>query len=242
MPKVVVAGTGEIFEVADDDTILRAALRSGLGMSYSCNSGCCGNCRFELVGGAVEHVRNDAPAWTDRDRKRNRWLGCQSRALSDCEIKVRLDSSYESAFRLVSMTGRLAGVGALTHDMSEFAFALPVGFRPGQYGLLTLPGVGGPARLFDVQPAGRGGLALPDQARSPSLTRPTAGKARPGSPTRLWGHSTANASPTSKSTSPARRQWPRPCKSNCTAWASSAIGCISTSSIKIGMRTGRRAT
>jgi len=101
MAKIAVAGTGETFEVATDDTILRAALRSGLGMPYSCNSGSCGNCRFELVDGAVEHVRADPPAWTDRDRKRNRWLGCQSRALSDCAIKVRLDPSYESAFRPV---------------------------------------------------------------------------------------------------------------------------------------------
>lgn len=146
MAKIAVAGTGETFEVATDDTILRAALRSGLGMPYSCNSGSCGNCRFELVDGAVEHVRADPPAWTDRDRKRNRWLGCQSRALSDCAIKVRLDPSYESAFRPVRMTGRLAGVTELTHDMREFAFALsgPDGFRPGQYALLTLPGVEGP--------------------------------------------------------------------------------------------------
>lgn len=146
MPRIAVTATGETFDCAADDTILRAALRSGLGMGYSCNSGCCGNCRFELVEGAVEHLRADPPAWTDRDRKRNRWLGCQARPLADCAIKVRLDPAYESTFRPVRMTGRLADVADLTHDMREFAFALsgPDGFRPGQYALLTLPDVEGP--------------------------------------------------------------------------------------------------
>lgn len=146
MPKIVVAGTDKDFDCGADDTILRAALRSGLGMAYSCNSGSCGNCRFQLVDGAVEHVRHDPPALTDRDRARNRWLGCQARPLEDCEIKVRLDDDYESRDRPVRMTGRLTGVAHLTHDMSEFAFALsgPDGFRPGQYALVTLPGVDGP--------------------------------------------------------------------------------------------------
>ena len=146
MPEITIAGSRETFDCAADDTILRAALRSGLGMSYSCNSGSCGNCRFELVDGMVEHLRADPPAWSERDRKRNRWLGCQARALSECEIKVRLDPSYESDFRPVRMSGRFAGVSELTHDMREFAFTLsgPDGFRPGQYALLTLPGVDGP--------------------------------------------------------------------------------------------------
>jgi toluene monooxygenase electron transfer component len=146
MPRISVAGSGEAFDCGIDDTILRAALRSGLGMAYSCNSGCCGNCRFELVEGAVEHLRADPPAWSERDRKRGRWLGCQSRPLADCLIKVRLDPGHASAFRPVRMTGRLAGVTALTHDMSEFAFALsgPDDFRPGQYALMSLPGVDGP--------------------------------------------------------------------------------------------------
>jgi len=145
MPKITVPATGETFDCAADDTILRAALRAGLGMGYSCNSGSCGNCRFEMVDGAVEHVRADPPAWTDRDKKRNRWLGCQSRPLSDCAIKVRLDPAYESEHPPVRMTGRLTEVTELTHDMSEFAFVLsgPDGFRPGQYALLKLPGVDG---------------------------------------------------------------------------------------------------
>jgi len=151
MPRIAVAGTNEVFACAADDTILRAALRSGLGIAYSCNSGCCGNCRFELEDGTVEHVRADPPAWSERDRKRNRWLACQSRPLGDCRIKVRLDQAYVSAHRPVRMTGRLAEVTPLTHDISEFAFELsgPDRFQAGQYALVTPPGVDG-ARAYSM--------------------------------------------------------------------------------------------
>ena len=129
---------GGAFDCAADDTVLRAALRAGLGFPYACNVGSCGNCRFELEAGEVEHARADAPAWTDRDRERGRWLGCQSRPRGDCRIKVRLDPEAVPAYPPARMTGRLTEVVALTHDISEFGFALdgPDGFRAGQYALL----------------------------------------------------------------------------------------------------------
>lgn len=130
------------FECADDDTILRAALRAGIGMPYSCNVGACGNCRFELKAGAVEHERTDAPAWTERDRKRGRWLGCQARPLEDCQIKLRLDPEAMPLHQPVRMTARLTDVVEITHDLWEFGFALdgPDGFLPGQYALITPEG------------------------------------------------------------------------------------------------------
>jgi len=51
--------------------------------------GSCGNCRFELVEGDVATAWPQAPAWTEKDRQRQRHLGCQSRPSSDCTIKLR---------------------------------------------------------------------------------------------------------------------------------------------------------
>ena len=90
MSKITLAD-GSSFDCADNDTLLRAALRAGIGMSYSCNVGSCGNCRFELIDGEVTHLRADSPAWTEKDRKRNRWLGCQARPEGDCTVKFRPD-------------------------------------------------------------------------------------------------------------------------------------------------------
>ena len=114
-------------------------------MAYSCNVGSCGNCRFELIDGNVTHLREDAPAWTERDVKRNRWLGCQSSPDGSCLIKFRADDAYVSKFHPLKRAGRLVSSSSLTHDMSEFAFDIegPDDFQPGQYALLAVPGVTG---------------------------------------------------------------------------------------------------
>lgn len=142
MARIVIEG-GPGFECAGDDTIARAAQRAGLGFPYACNVGSCGNCRFELVEGEVAHRRVDAPAYSDRDRGRNRFLGCQAGPLGDCRIRVRLDPTAAPPVRPRRTRGRLTEVVALTHDISEFAFALdgPDAFRPGQYALVHVPGL-----------------------------------------------------------------------------------------------------
>jgi len=136
---------GSVFSCSSDDTVMRAALRAGLGFPYECNVGACGNCRFELIEGTVTHRRTDPPAWTERDRRRNRWLGCQSRPDGDCRIKVRLDARYVSVHKPKRRELRLTGAIPITHDISEFRFetgdAAP--FLPGQYALLYLPEVSG---------------------------------------------------------------------------------------------------
>src|ERR687897_110160 len=98
MPEIAIAGTEPAYRCPDDDTILRAALRAGLGFPYECNVGSCGNCRFELLSGEVVHRREAAPAWSDRDRQRNRYLGCQARPLGNCQIKVNLEDRYKSRY------------------------------------------------------------------------------------------------------------------------------------------------
>ena len=40
---------GPEFRCADDDTLLRAGLRAGLGMPYECNSGSCGTCKVAMM-------------------------------------------------------------------------------------------------------------------------------------------------------------------------------------------------
>lgn len=72
MPRITNTRDDSAFGCASDDTILRAALRAGIGMTYSCNVGSCGNRKVELVEGEVEHMRADAPAWSERDLKRPR--------------------------------------------------------------------------------------------------------------------------------------------------------------------------
>lgn len=145
MTTITVQSDGQKFDCQDGDTILRAALRRGIGMAYSCNVGSCGNCRFELIDGTVEHVRADAPAWGERDLKRNRWLGCQARPKGDCTIKFRADPTYIGTYPPARRNAELVSSRAVTRDITEFTFKVSGddSFLPGQYALITVPGAEG---------------------------------------------------------------------------------------------------
>lgn len=145
MAKIKLAKPETDYTCADDDTVLRAALRAGLGFPYECNVGSCGNCQFELVEGEVVHERADSPAWNDRLKSRNRWLGCQARPKGDCTIKVNLRDHYVPHDRPNRTAAKLTGITDLTHDIREFRLTLatPNAFLPGQYALLSVPGLEG---------------------------------------------------------------------------------------------------
>ena len=72
-----VAGTDIAFPCAASDTITRAALRAGVPLLYECNTGSCGSCKVELVSGGIDSLRPDSPALSERDRGKQRILGCQ---------------------------------------------------------------------------------------------------------------------------------------------------------------------
>ena len=150
MAQITLAGTNIAFDCSDD-TILRAALRRGLGFPYECNVGSCGNCRFQLIEGEVAHDRVDAPAWTERNKERKQYLGCQARPQADCTIKVNLRDHYKSLHKPVRTEAHLLETEDITHDIREFRFRLedPAPFLPGQYALLYVPGVTG-ARAYSM--------------------------------------------------------------------------------------------
>ncbi len=137
---------GAAYRCAEDDTLLRAGLRAGLGLPYECNSGACGTCKVELLEGEIDSLRPDAPGLTERDRAKNRVLACQARPRSDCEIRVRLRAENVPLHRPARFRARLEAVRDLTHDMREFTFAAAAGpgFLPGQYALFYLPGLAVP--------------------------------------------------------------------------------------------------
>lgn len=138
---------GETF-AADpaEDSLLRAALRAGIGFPHECSVGGCGACRFDLLEGEVDELWADAPGLTERDRKRGKRLACQSRLRGDCRVRVRCDDSYRPPVEPVRQSFTLTARRMLTADMAELTFdaAQPVDFLPGQYALLYLPGVRGP--------------------------------------------------------------------------------------------------
>lgn len=136
---------GSTFVQGSGDTILRAALRAGVGLPYECNSGGCGGCKFELVSGAIEDLWPQAPGLTERDRKRGRFLACQCQASGAVTINVPCAAEYVPPHPPQRQAARLTRVRDITHDIREFCFtaAEHAHFLPGQYAMLELPGVTG---------------------------------------------------------------------------------------------------
>lgn len=150
-PRILIDGGDAFAFAAEEDTILRAALRAGLGFPHECSVGGCGACRFDLVEGEVETLWAAAPGLSERDRRRGKRLACQTRALGDCTIRVRLAEEYRPAVPAIRRKAVLTSRRWLTPDMAELTLTAPDNavFLPGQYALLYAPGITG-ARAYSM--------------------------------------------------------------------------------------------
>lgn len=143
---VRIADSDLSFDAEAGDLLLRAALRSGIGMAYDCNSGGCGSCQIELVEGEVKDVWPEAPGIGARARKRGRLLACQCRPLTDCVVKAQIADRFRPPIIPRRKAVRLVDFRSITRDMAEFTFASEDGeaaFLPGQFAMLAIPGVEG---------------------------------------------------------------------------------------------------
>lgn len=134
------------FDQLGNDTVLRAALRGGVGFPYECNSGGCGSCKFELLAGEVQNLWPHAPGLTDRDRRKGHLLACQCVASTDVRIKVRTTPECMPVIKPKRLRARFTAMHDITHDIREFRFVTEGGadFLAGQYAMLAIAGVSTP--------------------------------------------------------------------------------------------------
>lgn len=143
------------FDQLGQDTVLRAALRAGLGFPYECNSGGCGSCKFELLEGEVENFWPEAPGLTERDKRKGHLLACQCRASTDVRIKVRPTPDCVPVIKPERLRAKFTEMNDITHDIREFRFVTEGGadFLPGQYAMLAIPGISTP-RAYSMSNVG----------------------------------------------------------------------------------------
>lgn len=149
--RISLAGSETAFDCATDDTLLRSALRQGLGLAYECNVGACGSCKFDLIEGEVEDLFPAASGLKEKERAKGKRLACQCRPLGDCKIKIRSGEEYVSAIPPARFKARFVGKTALTPDISLFTFATdkPAEFLAGQYAMLSVAALG-QARAYSM--------------------------------------------------------------------------------------------
>lgn len=156
--RIDINGEDVSYRCRGGDTLLGSALRARIGFPYECGVGGCGSCKFELMEGALQSDREDAPGLRPSDIRKNKHLACISFPRSDCRIKIKCDPAYRPAIRPARRRLRLVQRAPLTPDLWEFQFESqgPAEFLPGQYAKFSIPGVKG-ARSYSMA-----NLANPD--------------------------------------------------------------------------------
>lgn len=80
--------SGRLFSAEKNETLLEAALRSGISLKYSCTTGGCGECAARVIAGDVREVQHHDYRFSAAQRADGYALLCSCAAASDMEIGV----------------------------------------------------------------------------------------------------------------------------------------------------------
>ena len=134
--KVTIRASGREFTVEDDETILAAALRSGVGLPYGCKNGACGTCKATGLEGEWAQGPHSASALSADEQAGRRLLVCCSRPKTDLLIEARELSGFGD-IPIRKMPCRIASIERPAPDVSIVTLQLPASerlqFRAGQY-------------------------------------------------------------------------------------------------------------
>lgn len=79
----------KVFTAEKTETLLEAALRSGIALQYSCNTGACGGCVGRLVSGKVRNTQHHDFKFSGEQQAHGQLLLCCYAADSDLEIEAQ---------------------------------------------------------------------------------------------------------------------------------------------------------
>jgi CDP-4-dehydro-6-deoxyglucose reductase len=124
------------FTVDDDEAILAAAIRQGIGLPYGCRDGACGTCKSKLLEGRVVHRAHQAKALSAAEEEAGLILTCCATPHSDCVVQAR---SVPGAgdYPVLRMPSRVLSIERPAPDVAVLTLQLPANqnlqYRAGQY-------------------------------------------------------------------------------------------------------------
>eukprot|EP01030_Chromulinospumella_sphaerica_P022581 gene22581-22567_t len=134
--QVTVQPSGHQFSCEDDETILAAAVRAGIGLPYGCKNGACSSCKGKVVSGTVSHKAYQERALPAEEAAAGMALFCCATAHSDLVIEAREVAGSED-YPLRKMPSRVATLEKVAPDVVVMTLQLPANetlkFRAGQY-------------------------------------------------------------------------------------------------------------
>lgn len=136
-------GATRFIACAPTETIADAAYRQNINIPLDCRDGACGTCRSLCESGVVDMPASSYidEALTPQDAAAGFILSCQARPRSNLVVQVSA-SSTACKSGPASHAGTIAAVEHLSASTIRFSVDLddPVGFLPGQYVKVEIPG------------------------------------------------------------------------------------------------------
>ena len=142
--EVRLLSTGNTFEAEPQEPILEAALRSGINLSYHCNTGSCGECKARIVEGNVEVCRHFDYVIPEAEKLNNTVLLCSVAPKSDLIIDAHeaasaADIPHQKISVKVARVEYLSDQNMVLHLRTPRSRTLR--FLAGQWVKLTLDGL-----------------------------------------------------------------------------------------------------
>ena len=134
--QVSVQPSGHQFTCEPDETVLAAAIRSGIGLPYGCKNGACGSCKGKLVSGSITMGRHQEKALSATEEAQGQALFCCAVPHSDLVIEAR-EVQGVGGIQIRKMPTRVAKVEKVADDVIVLSLQLPANERlqylAGQY-------------------------------------------------------------------------------------------------------------
>ncbi len=146
MQITVQAKSGELtFDCGQHESILYAGLRQGVPLPFECATGTCGTCRARVMAGDIDVQWKQAPGAARLKPDKGDILMCQTRARSDCVVRVPSELAIADAARPAARRGIIRAIRRLTKDVAHFDLHLsaPMSFQAGQFVVIEAAGVAG---------------------------------------------------------------------------------------------------
>ena len=133
---ITVQPSGRQFEAADDETVLAAGLRQGIGLPYGCKDGACGSCKCKKMSGSVTHGAHQSKALSAEEEAQGYVLTCCATAHSDLVLESRQVVDV-GQYPVKKMPVRVISLEKKSHDVMVVKLQLPANevtqYHAGQY-------------------------------------------------------------------------------------------------------------
>ncbi|MBT7409619.1 MAG: 2Fe-2S iron-sulfur cluster binding domain-containing protein [Methylococcales bacterium] len=127
-----------LFGVDNDESIIDAAIKHDVALSYGCRKGVCGACKCKIHQGNVEYKEGQPDLLTDKDIINDQALLCVAHLSEDITIDFVPPEEDELDIEIKTLPAKIKLLKKLNHDVVQLILKLPESekefiFHAGQY-------------------------------------------------------------------------------------------------------------